>query len=560
VKVNHQRDPVLRAYGELCRSVGSPYALAAFSLMEKGDYVSLSKLDIDPSAYSNHRAFQLDYAVYAYVRKYRGFPGADARALEQEAKLDFEKIEQKCRLVNFLARYRGLERGVEGVISTARRKIFDILGEFSFKKALRGCEWGPGATSTLKRRDAQLDKKILERRLSVTPRALRYALAYLENDLHWSMARIPACEGLCCPLLSEFEVTSNSRFTTVEKTVAKRRVIDIQPTFNLFLQKGVGDYFRKRLQKFGIDLDDQSRNQALARLALSDGLATIDLSNASDSISSEIVRLLLPQSWFNYLDDLRTTHTLIDGKSVKLEKFSAMGNGFTFELESLIFYAISYAVASELGMECTATIAVYGDDIIVNSSMATRLIEALSECGFSVNVDKTFTSGRFYESCGKHYYDGIEVTPVYQKELIDCASAGIRMCNRVMRLAHTIGVDFLDSVCWNMYQTCVSTLGWAAQIRGPYWLEGYGFLKDPYYRPRADRNGSFKIREFRRLTMKRQLLDHAPLLATSLRKGVVVDFPFKGKVDNGITRDSLCRRLAFLQHIDVPVWANSVSW
>jgi hypothetical protein len=93
-----------------------------------------------------------------------------------------------------------------------------------------------------------------------------------------------------------------------------------------------------------------------------------------------------------------------------------MGNGFTFELESLIFYAVVKATCEEMGLndfEINRSVAVYGDDIIVPRAVAPQLYERLTLFGFAVNEDKSFTKGFFFESCGADYYDGHDVRPFF---------------------------------------------------------------------------------------------------------------------------------------------------
>lgn len=532
-----ERDLAIEVFKLYCDDVGSPYSAAALKMLQRNDYLGLASMDIKPSEYDNAYSFALDYSVYSYLRKYAGFP-VNQEKLELDAVLNLEKVEEKNRQTNILLKSGRHSRDVDRIIFYARRKIAQILGVFRFDKVLPHCEWGSGATSSLPRRSASLDKKILERHLSVTRRCLKYARAYLEHDLHWMAARIgDSVVGPCCPLSGEFSIVSDGRFTTVPKTVKTLRPIEIQPTLNLFFQKGVGKYIRGRLQKNGIDLDDQSKNQYLASIAQSEGLSTIDLANASDTVSRELVRALLPDEWYDYLDDIRTHSLDVKGSSRPLERFSAMGNGFTFELESLIFFAIAYAVRKDKDAY-DAVISVYGDDIIVSRSIANDLVSALDSLGFTVNKDKTFIDGRFFESCGKHYFDGIDVTPIYQKEKLLEANGSvdnpalIRAVNRFIRLAATLGrSEYLDTRCQRAYHFLRQCTKLQKPVVGPLWVEGDGFIKDPYYRPKVDCNGTFYIREFRGCSTKRRLKCDASLYATSLRRGVVVENPFNGFVD-----------------------------
>lgn len=98
------------------------------------------------------------------------------------------------------------------------------------------------------------------------------------------------------------------------------------------------------------------------------------------------------------------------GKWVELQKWSSMGNGYTFELETLLFYAlcVQFVPHSRLG-----DVTVFGDDIIVPQEYAPAVIDALTYLGFEVNTKKSHLAGGFFESCGEHYFFGSNVKPFY---------------------------------------------------------------------------------------------------------------------------------------------------
>jgi hypothetical protein len=98
------------------------------------------------------------------------------------------------------------------------------------------------------------------------------------------------------------------------------------------------------------------------------------------------------------------------GKPILYEKFSSMGNGYTFALETLIFWALGKAVNSLTG---GVVLSVYGDDIICSDCSAALLMEVLQWCGFVLNRDKSFVTGPFRESCGADWHTGTRVTPQY---------------------------------------------------------------------------------------------------------------------------------------------------
>jgi len=233
--------------------------------------------------------------------------------------------------------------------------------------------------------------------------------------------------------LSLREVSGSVLFTVPKKTDIDRCACK-EPDVNMFLQKGVGRHIRRRLLRFGINLNDQGINRAFARDgSVTNSLATLDLSSASDLISRECVKLLLPPLWFEYLDDIRSKCVLIDGETYRLEMFSSMGNGFTFELESLIFYALMRAVS--YFMNTPGVVSVYGDDIIILSENADLASYVLGRFGFTVNDDKSFISGPFRESCGGHYYNGFDVTPFYLKREATRLTDVIRVANQLRQWA-----------------------------------------------------------------------------------------------------------------------------
>ncbi len=280
----------------------------------------------------------------------------------------------------------------------------------------------------------QPPKNLFDRRGRFTPGA-SYST---KRGVHYSlkMDEITVTPDVSLWLRSFAGITSNlaivpgNRMCAVPKTIEVDRLIAIEPSGNAFLQQCVGGFFKDcLLAKAGINLWDQSVNQDGAFRALVDELATIDLEAASDSVCTELVRAVLPQSWFLALDQLRSKKSLYNGRWRYLDKFSSMGNGYTFELETLIFWACCKAVCRD------SDLMVYGDDIIVSQRDAANCIAALGMIGFKTNVEKSFVTGRYFESCGKHYYDLEDVTPIFQKEPIVCVHSAMRAHNRLIRWA-----------------------------------------------------------------------------------------------------------------------------
>lgn len=410
-------------FSRLATAVNSPLAHRLYYCVQS-DPDSVKRVVINPMDYACPERFANDYLLLSLCKKYKGLgTTVDKRAAALASWMKQEGIncQTNHRLLSGLVKPE-----VSAILYIARQKIAKLLGEFDEQEMFDMADFGPGATFSLKRRHAQIDIKASHLPITVTEECLPYFRRLLRSDVHlaesFSLQRTRPIEYLIVP---------GNRHDTVPKTAFTDRNIAIEPLANSFLQKGVGAMIRKRLRSVGIDLNDQTRNQDLAQKAYISKFATIDLSNASDSVSYAIVEELLPHQWLDVLDDLRCKRTLLNGEWQLQQKFSSMGNGFTFELESLIFYALSYACRSYTVAD--GPIGIFGDDIIVSNSYSGFLVEVLRECGFEVNTEKSYHGGSFFESCGKHYFKGCDVTPVYQKELVSSLSEIIRLHNRLYR-------------------------------------------------------------------------------------------------------------------------------
>lgn len=196
-------------------------------------------------------------------------------------------------------------------------------------------------------------------------------------------------------LITQFE--QGSRFATVPKNNEKRRPINIECFGNTLTQSVIGEAIRFILKaEFNIDLDNLAELHG-QKISDADRWATIDLKNASDSISCSLCRFLLPTALYDKLEASRSSMVLgYDGNYHITKKISSMGNGFTFELMTLILTI----VCREFDQEAT----VFGDDIIIHPNQADDLIAALTAVGLKVNKEKSFITGPFRESCGANFH------------------------------------------------------------------------------------------------------------------------------------------------------------
>jgi hypothetical protein len=233
------------------------------------------------------------------------------------------------------------------------------------------------------------------------------------------------------------------RVIPVPKTQKTPRVIAIEPTAMQYVQQGVLELFletlrsrdhkgRRRfdsLHRF-LGFDDQIPNQEMAKKGSLDGsLATLDLSEASDRVSNQLVRDLV--SNFRYLhaaiDASRSRKADVPGQGiVRLAKFASMGSALTFPVEAMVFLTIIFiGIEKELNVPLdpktitrfVGQVRVYGDDIIIPVEYVQSVVRELETFGFRVNTGKSFWTGGFRESCGRDYYSGEDVSVVRVRQL-----------------------------------------------------------------------------------------------------------------------------------------------
>lgn len=417
----------------LCQKAATPRSLAAWLLFQANELEQLVSLTTDPKHYLDSEAdkFTRDRAVSDFFSKYRDFEISGD--LEADAVKSFFKDEEQCALTN--ARLSPfLHNGPFSdpadvhfceILRSMAVNIRDILGVLPLD--LEGARFGPGATYGDKGALTTVPDKMTSR-LTTTRNA--WHLSPLWERTAWARAVVTSPQS--SPLF-----TQGNRFTTVPKTAKKLRGIAVEASLNVFYQLGVGRLIRDRLRRRGIDLDfGQARHRERARAASRSGAySTIDLSSASDNVSTRLVDLLIPPQWRDLMVTLRSPKTFIDGKWVYLNKFSSMGNGFTFELETLIFFAI--AVEACRLSSVPEDVLVYGDDIIVPTEAGRLCTLLLRFLGFRPNPKKTFLTGVFRESCGGDYFNGVAVRPFYLKEFPDEPQKTFSLINGLGRLAQS---------------------------------------------------------------------------------------------------------------------------
>lgn len=415
-----EKELALSFYEEL----DTPRALTCAILFRSEQWLDLVSLNTNPSHYDTAEAYLGACAATDFLRKFSGFPSkfkTRDRALSTWRQAEFQCYQTNQRLSPIL---HGTFTGPEDLLiftGEVRKEVRHLIGDLD---EIPDGRFGPGATvSDRANRSTLIDK--LESTVTLTPAAMM--VLPLWRSTLWGRRVLND--------MDELKIVEGNTFFTVPKTALTDRSCGKEPSLNGFYQLGLGRELRSRLKTKGYDLvNAQDLHRDIARSASFTGdFATIDLSSASDTISTAVIRLLIPPRWYEALNALRSPYTYVDGKRHLLEKFSSMGNGFTFELETVVFLSIARAVASKMDID-RSTVKVFGDDIIVPTSMANLLVSVLSWFGFTTNPKKTFLEGPFRESCGGDYWLGQEVRAHFQENPLEEPSDFIAFHNGIQRV------------------------------------------------------------------------------------------------------------------------------
>lgn len=380
---------------------------------EFGSWDAVVSRDCDPREYQSIGEFLPAYwTSESWSKVPVEIPGIDR---EKEAMNRFHAAEELCqvsndRLVDFFSRPNA--PAMRRLIGKARRYLVSLLSGITRTEVMESARWGPGASTSLPRRRATAQHK-------------------WQFASHVTVAALPWFSAFCrygnVPF-TKATIVEGNRVTLVPKNAKTDRVIAIEPDWNMFFQLGLGAAIRRRARSVGLLFPEaQERNRELARLGskFPHPYATIDLRSASDGVSLALCELLLPQHLYRLILELRSHYGSVKGETVFYEKVSSMGNGFTFELETVLFWALARAVVGD------GVVAVYGDDIIVPNQHCDLVVELLQFCGFVVNTKKTFSHGLFRESCGGHYFNGTDVTPPYFRKRLSHVSPIISAANAI---------------------------------------------------------------------------------------------------------------------------------
>lgn len=452
-------DQVSHVLAAQCRHNGSPRALVILDLLRRGQWAELLKLRIDPSDYTDPMAYKADALVTELLRKCQIDAFKSRDEMESDAVQTFLDCEAQCfatnsRLDRFIDNQGPFDPKDEAVIQFIaewRKEIKRVLG------ALPDADLVPrfsgGATVSDVGRLTTLPDK-----MTGVPTIYPSAEPLLSGfwSSLWGRNRLRYDGG-------RLERVRSNVFFTVPKSAEKRRGCAKEASLAVSLQLAAAQIIRPRLKaKLGIDLaTGKEKHMELARHAVALGLATKDLSNASNTVAKKLVKLVLPADWFALLDSLRAPFVCITHggvvKTLRLEMFSSMGNGFTFELETLLFATLVRTVCTINGA-CPELVHVFGDDIICPAEVSDEIDAVLRWSGFLLNSEKSYSVGPFRESCGGDYFNGVDVRAHYLEKLPTEPADWIALRNGLRR----------RGFCGKSLALCESNLPSALRtLRGP---------------------------------------------------------------------------------------------
>jgi hypothetical protein len=259
------------------------------------------------------------------------------------------------------------------------------------------------------------------------------------------------------------------KLTAVPKTAKAPRLIAIEPTCMQYMQQGLlhaieSEVGRDNILTPLIGWHDQRPNQSFAMLgSLSGNYATLDLKEASDRVSAQLIRMMISshRPLLEAVDACRSRKVDVPGFGIRrISKFASMGSALTFPFESMVFMAIIVsAVAQALSTRPTeklvkqliGQVRVYGDDIIIPVEFVHHVITELETFGFRVNGNKSFWTGRFRESCGKEFYGGHDVSIVKCRRRLPTSRAdaeelvsAVSFRNQLKLIGYDRTVEYLD--------------------------------------------------------------------------------------------------------------------
>lgn len=422
--------------------------------LDRSALSELLSLSVNPLDYVDHSA---ENSVYTY--KF----GWDCQLVKLLSKYPFKGFEDEsgenaislfleCEAKNALTNARWRDRSEDDLSQKIAERLEEILGTRvpTLQEIAVNGAWGPGTHSGYPLESTETGPEIkFAVKPTLSPSLIPIASRILSHVPQWDRATRSSYGRH-----ERFEVVEGSVLFTVPKKFLMNRVCLAEPMMESWMQAGIAACLRDLFQKAtGVDLRlAWRRNQELARIGSLTGLyATSDLTSASDTNCRGPLASVLPPGWYGLLESFASSSCTLpasycSAKNVParhvFQMISSMGNAFTFELESILFYAIVTSVVPAVYERINGRVvkrwphvSVFGDDLVYPTAYHDRVVTALQEMGFIPNLSKSYASGHFRESCGTDWFKGAEVRPLYITKRLDNGFQIINTANAILSMA-----------------------------------------------------------------------------------------------------------------------------
>lgn len=296
------------------------------------------------------------------------------------------------------------------VLRRARSIISRILGDYSEEEHMTSCRFGKRACLGTPFVDSYLDHKLVHSPLTGSAEHYVFFRKCLDAD-----PILKRTMGLVTEPGTRFRLKKAVRIALVPKSYKSLRSMMPDTFLGAFYTAGLGKMIQARLMKVGLDIRklQQLHRRIVKRASLDRKLVTADLSSASDSITLQLLRWLLPVKWYRALVYGRARYaeygTGKKRRRIYLTSTVTMGLGHTFPLQTLVFYGLLTAIGELVGID--GQVSVYGDDLIYSRSIHKFVKRVFPALHLNLNGDKTYAKDFFRESCGSDHYRGVDVRP-----------------------------------------------------------------------------------------------------------------------------------------------------
>ena len=294
----------------------------------------------------------------------------------------------------------------------------------------------------------------------------RVARSFFERRTHESEARLflkfshlkdAGFQTFRYKLLTDvLTIVRGSRSSTVPKNCTAVRFINVEPLCNVILQRCLALGLRTVLEQLGNSLESGQADHKV--MIANSRYSTIDFSNASDSVVNSLIPFFFPAKVSRKLAQYRSPMVLIDGDFHIPNKLSSMGNGFTFEVMTILLLAIARTLDD--------TARVYGDDVIIHSLVAEQFVASCNDICFRVNPRKTFIHSKFRESCGAFYHDDVGYITSFDFKWCVTESDCVISCNKLLAIATENTNCHLKGMALKAYRSCLRVAG-LSMYHGP---------------------------------------------------------------------------------------------